>query len=45
MDWVEFVLNNDAALGSMIGLSVMVGIAIFMIYYATTNLMNDHTDD
>ena len=44
MDWLEFVLNNDAALGTIIGLSVMVGIMIFMIYYATSHLMNDKSD-
>lgn len=45
MDWIEFVLNNDAALGSIIGLSVMALIVVFMIYYATTNLMKDHAED
>ena len=45
MDWLEFVLNNDAALGSIIGLSVMTGIIVFMIYYATSHLINDKADD
>jgi len=45
MDWIEFVLNNDAALGSVIGLSVMAAIVIFMIFYATSHLMNDKGED
>jgi heme/copper-type cytochrome/quinol oxidase subunit 2 len=45
MDWVEFILNNNAALASFIGLGVMVAIVIFMIYYATSHLMKDKAED
>lgn len=40
MDWLTFILNNDAAVGSIIGLLVLFGIAAFMAYYVISHIMN-----
>ena len=45
MDWLEFILNNDAAIGAIIGMSVMGAIIVFMIYYATSHLINDKGEE
>jgi len=45
MDWMEFILNNDAAIGTIIGLGVLAGIAVFMVGYATMHIMNDKGQD
>ena len=40
MDWLEFIMNNDAAVGSIIGLAILFGIAVYMAYYFISNIVN-----
>lgn len=40
MDWLEFILSNDAAIGSIIGLLILFGIGAFMAYYFISNIIN-----
>jgi len=40
MDWLEFILSNDAAIGSIIGLLVLFGIAAYMAYYFISHIIN-----
>ncbi len=40
MDWFEFIMNNDAAVGSIIGLVILFGIAAYMAYYFISNIVN-----
>ena len=44
MNWVEFILSNDAAIGTIIGLSILAGIAIFLAYYFISNIMKSQPD-
>jgi len=44
MNWLEFIMNNDAALGSFIGLGVLAGIASFMAYYFISNIMKSQPE-
>ncbi|MDP2562686.1 DUF3149 domain-containing protein [Psychrobium sp. 1_MG-2023] len=44
MNWLDFILNNDAALGSIIGLVILAGIAVYMGYYFITNIVNSDPD-
>lgn len=40
MDWLTFILSNDAAIGSIIGLLILFGIGSFMTYYVISHIMN-----
>ncbi len=40
MDWLTFILNNDAAIGAIIGLSILFGIGSFMMYYVISHIRN-----
>jgi len=44
MNWLDFILSNDAAIGSIIGLAVLAGIAVFMAYYFISNIMKAQPD-
>ncbi|MCG7531969.1 hypothetical protein MHM98_11545 [Psychrobium sp. MM17-31] len=44
MDWYEFIMNNDAAVGSIIGLLILFGIAGYMAYYFISNIVNADPD-
>jgi uncharacterized membrane protein len=41
MDWFEFILNNDAAVGSIIGLLILFGIGAYMAYYFISHIINE----
>jgi len=44
MNWVDFILSNDAAIGTIIGLAILAGIASFMAYYFISNIMKSQPD-
>lgn len=44
MNWVDFILSNDAAMGTIIGLAILAGIAAFMAYYFISNIMKAQPD-
>jgi|GEM_PF-1781282 len=44
MNWLEFVLNNEAALGSFIGLGGLLGIVVFMLCYFASNIINSSSE-
>lgn len=44
MNWVDFILGNDAAIGSIIGLVILAGIAAYMAYYFISHIMNEKPD-
>lgn len=41
MNWLEFIVSNDAAIGSIIGLLILFGIGAYMAYYFISHIMNE----
>lgn len=44
MNWLDFILSNDAAIGSIIGLAILAGIAAYMAYYFISHIINAKPD-
>jgi len=45
MDWLAFILNNEAAIGAIIGLLILFGICSFMTYYVIGHIINAKPED
>jgi len=45
MDWLTFILNNEAAIGAIIGLLILFGICSFLTYYVISHIMNANPEE